>query len=137
MDRQSFILSTPLARSNCLRAIHNAPDGYVVEIRPRSRSAEQNRLMWPRLTAFTKQLDWYGEKLNEYDYKDLLTASLRKSKVVPGIDRGTMVALGLSTSGMTVKEFSALMTLMEAFAVERGVILPDDTPRAWRKEDAA
>lgn len=137
MDRQRFHLTTPLARSNALRALAAAPDGYTVEIRPRSRSSEQNRLMWPRLEAFASQLDWYGEKLNEYDYKDLLTASLRKSRVVPGIDRGTMVALGLSTSAMTVKEFSALMLLMEAFAAERGVVLPDDGPRPWRREDDA
>lgn len=138
MERQTFILSTALARTNALRALADAPDGYTVEIKPRSRSSEQNRLMWPRLEAFTLQIpDWYGEKLNEFDWKDLLTASLRKSRVVPGIDRGTMVALGLSTSAMTVKEFSALMTLMEAFAAERGVILPDDAPLAWRRDGEA
>lgn len=135
--RKCFFLTTPEARTNALRALHDAPDGYVVEIKERSRTVEQNRLMWPRLSAFATQLDWYGQKLNEYDYKDLLTASLRKSRVVPGIDRGTMVALGLSTSAMGVREFSALMTLMEAFAAERGVILPDDASRAWRREDAA
>lgn len=129
MTRQTYFLTTQAARANCLKAIREAPEGYVVEIKQRSRSIDQNRLMWPRLTAFTKQIpDWYGQALNELDWKDLLTASLRKSRVVPGIDRGTMVALGLSTSGMTVAEFAALLELMEAFAAERGVTLPDDRP---------
>ena len=136
MTRKTFILSTDVARANAVREIREAPDGYVVEIKERSRSIEQNRLMWPRLVAFATQLDWYGEKLTPEDWKDMLTASLRKSRVVPGIDRGTMVALGLSTSSMTVREFSALMLLMEAFAADRGVTFPDDVPMAWQIGDA-
>ena len=46
------------------------------------------------------------------DWKDVLTASLRKARVVPGIDAGTFVVLGLHTSKMTKDEFAQLLELI-------------------------
>jgi hypothetical protein len=77
--------------------------------------------MWSLLGQISKAVDWYGQKLTSEDWKDVLTASLRRTRVVPGIDAGTFVPLGMRTSQMTKEEISDLLELIYAFGAERGV----------------
>lgn len=99
----------------------NVPEGTTVEFRAPRRSLDQNALMWSLLGQISKQVDWYGQKLSSEDWKDVLTASLRRTRVVPGIDAGTFVPLGMRTSQMTKEEISELIELVYAFGAERGV----------------
>lgn len=99
----------------------NVPEGTTVEFRAPRRSIDQNALMWSYLGQISKQVEWYGQKLSSEDWKDVLTASLRRTRVVPGIDAGTFVPLGMRTSQMTKQELSDLLELIHAFAAERGV----------------
>jgi hypothetical protein len=92
----------------------------VLEIKPSTRSLEQNARLWAMLTDISNQVDWYGRKLTPQDWKHVFTASLKKQDVVPGLDGG-FVVLGLSTSKMTKAEMCDLQTLMEAFGAEKGV----------------
>ena len=92
----------------------------VLEVKPSTRSLEQNARLWAMLTDISRQVDWYGRKLTPYDWKHVFTASLKKQDVVPGLDGG-FVVLGLSTSKMTKAEMCDLQTLMEAFGAEQGV----------------
>lgn len=122
----SFILSSPLIRSNAISAVKNAPDGWVVTVKASKRSEAQNRLLWQALTDISEQVEWYGQYLPNTDWKDIFTASLRKSKVVPGIDAGSFVVTGLHTSQMTKGELSMLMDLIFAFGAEKGVVFTDE-----------
>lgn len=92
----------------------------VVEVRKETRSLEQNRRLWAMLTDVSKQVNWYGRKLSEDEWKHVFTASLAKQDVVPGIDGG-FVVLGKSTSKMTKPEMSELQELIEAFGAQQGV----------------
>ena len=92
----------------------------VLEIKPSTRSLEQNARLWVMLTDISKQVDWYGRKLSPDDWKHVFSAALKKQDVVPGLDGG-FVVLGLSTSKMTKAEMCDLQTLMEAFGTEKGV----------------
>ena len=92
----------------------------VLEIKPATRSLEQNSRLWAMLTEISSQVDWYGRKLTPDEWKHVFTASLKKQDVVPGLDGG-FVVLGMSTSKMTKAEMSDLQTLMEAFGAEKGV----------------
>lgn len=121
----TFRLVNPKVRGNAVKAISEAAEGCVVTIKPPTRSMEQNRLLWQRLSDLAEQVDWYGQKLTKEDWKDITTASLRKSRVVPGIDPGSFVVTGLHTSNMSKGELSDLMTLIEAFGLERGVVFKD------------
>lgn len=85
------------------------------------RNAEQNRLLWSMLTAISKQVDWYGQKLQPEDWKHVFTAAQGKQRVVPGLDGG-FVVLGVSTSRMTKAEFAELIELAQAFAADKGVV---------------
>lgn len=76
--------------------------------------------MWAMLTEISQQVNWYGQRLTADEWKDVLTAGLKKQRAVPGIDGG-FVILGARTSRMTVKDMTELMELMEAFGAERGV----------------
>ena len=118
--RATFILSHDTARRNAVSYVQNAPEGYVVEVKPRTRSLEQNSRMWALLQEISDQVDWYGRKLTPTEWKDVFSAALKKQDVVPGIEGG-FVVIGQRTSRMSVKEMSDLMTLMEAFGVEHNV----------------
>lgn len=114
-------LSNDLARQAAKRAIDDAPDGFVVEVKERTRTADQNALMWAMLADIAAQIDWHGVKLSLDEWKDLLSAGLVKSKVVPNIEGNGFVILGQRTSRMTKSEFSDLVALIDAFGSERGV----------------
>lgn len=118
--KQRYIMSHELARQRAIDAVRNAPDGYVIEIREPTRTLDQNALLWPLLTEVSRQVDWYGQKLTEDEWKDVFTAGLRKQKAVPGIDGG-FVMVGSKTSRMNKREFSELVELIYAFGAERGV----------------
>jgi len=123
MSRVALTLSDERIRAKAMNWIRRAPDGTRVEFtRGDKRSIEQNDLMWALLTDVASQVEWFGEKLSPEDWKDIFTASLRKARVVPGIDPGTVVALGLRTSKLRKDEFSQLISLIDAFAAERGVV---------------
>jgi hypothetical protein len=99
--------------------------GMRVEIKEAKRSLEQNDLMWARLTDVAEQVIWHGKKHNPKDWKDIFTAGLRRSHVVPNIDGDGFVQLGLHTSDLTKDEMGNLLDLMDAFAANHGVKFSD------------
>jgi len=120
--KRSFILSHPEARRRAIEAVQQAPDGYAVTVAEPTRNLSQNAKLWATLTDIAEQVDWYGNKLTPEDWKHLFTSSMRKLQVVPNLDGSGFVALGLSTSKMSVREMSDLIELAQAFGAERGVI---------------
>jgi hypothetical protein len=125
MTRRTLYLTADHVRARAATWIKNAPHGTRVEFREAKRSDEQNRKLWATLGDIAKQVEWYGVHLTPEDWKTVLTASLRGTRVVPGIDAGTFVPLGLRTSEMTKSEMSDLLELIAAFGAERGVIFHD------------
>ena len=100
----------------------------TLEIRPEKRSDAQNRRLWAMLADISAQVDWYGQKLTAEEWKDVFSASLKRTKVVPGLDGGFVVC-GQSTSKMTKAEMCELQELMEAFGAEKGVRFR--APEGW------
>jgi hypothetical protein len=84
------------------------------------RSLNQNRMMWANLEDIAQQVVWYGVKLTKDEWKDVLTAALKKQKVVPGLEGG-FVVIGARTSKMTVPEMTELIELSTAFGTQQGV----------------
>jgi NinB protein len=93
---------------------------YVIELREKTRSNEQNARMWAMLSDVSRQVIWHGRKLSPEEWKHVFSASLKRQDVVPGIDGG-FVVLGLSTSKMSVREMGDLMELISAFGAQNGV----------------
>jgi hypothetical protein len=119
-DKQVFRLVHPTARQMASRACIQAPDGFIVEIKPRTRSLDQNAKMWAMLADVSRQVEWYGQHLTSEEWKDVLTAALKKQKAVPGIDGG-FVVIGARTRNMTIREMGDLVELMYAFGAEQNV----------------
>ena len=115
-----FILAHDQARQRAQQAIKDAQQGYVVTIKEPTRNLEQNALLWSLLAQVSKTVIWYGQKLSSDDWKNIFSASLKKTKVVPGIDGGFVVC-GQSTSNMSKRDFSDLCEVIFAFGAQQGV----------------
>lgn len=113
-------LDNPYRRKLACADVMNAPDDYYCQVVPATRTLDQNSLLWPLLTELSNQVDWYGQKLTKEEWKDVMTAGLKRSKIVPGIDGG-FVVVGTSTSKMDKKTFSELIELIHAFGAQHDV----------------
>lgn len=125
MSRATITINHKGDRDLAAHWVSKAPVGTTITFKRSARSVDQNALMWARLTDIAQQVEWYGQKLSSDDWKDIFTASLRRARVVPGIDAGTYVPLGMRTSDMTKEEFGDLLALMEVFAAEHEVTFSD------------
>ena len=106
----------------------------VVEVvlqRP-ARSLSQNRKMWPMLTDVSKQVNWYGEKLDNEDWKDVCMSSLNKQRAVPGIDGG-FVGLSKRTSKLDKEGFAQLIEVIYAFGSEQNVAWSEPSLQTYSK----
>src|SRR3984893_16009061 len=121
MSRAVVQIKSDADRSQIATWTRNVPVGTTVEFRAPRRSLDQNALMWSLLGQISKEVVWYGQKLSSEDWKDVLTASLRRTRVVPGIDAGTFVPLGMRTSQMTKQELADLIELIYCFGAEKEV----------------
>jgi hypothetical protein len=125
MSRAAVMIRNDSDREHAARLAWKMPNGGSVEFRQARRSLSQNSKLWAMVTEVSEQVDWYGQKLIAEDWKDIFTASLRQARVVPGIDAGTFVVLGLHTSTMTKDELAQLLELIACFGAEHGVVFHD------------
>ncbi|MDT4808386.1 NinB protein [compost metagenome] len=94
--------------------------GWTWSMREEVRSDAQNRRMWAMLRDISRQVEWYGQKLSDEDWKHIFSASVQKQRAVPGLDGG-FVVLGVSTRKQSKAWFNDMFLVMEGFAAERGV----------------
>lgn len=116
-----FKLVSPLVRNNAVALIQSAPDGVIVEVKEETRTAMQNRKLWPMLQDISNQVVWHGQKLRKEDWKHIFTAALRGYESVPGLN-GEIVVLGKETSKMGKREFADLIEIIYAFGSEKYVV---------------
>ncbi len=69
----------------------------LIVIRDEKRPDVCNRKMWAMLRDVSQQVEWYGRKLTDEDWKHIFSAAVQKQDAVPGIDGG-FVVLGVSTA---------------------------------------
>jgi hypothetical protein len=132
MTRATIVLHRKDDVAKALRWIAQAPQGTRVEFKSPRRSLDQNALLWSLLGEVSRQVEWYGAKLSPEDWKDVFSASLRRARVVPGLDSGTYVPLGMRTSDMSKEEMANLLELIAAFGAEHNVTFHD--PDLARRE---
>lgn len=117
-EQGHFAITT--AWRETIKPLLQAGKRLTVEVRPEKRSDAQNRRLWSQLSDLSEQVEWYGMHLTGPEWKDVLTASLKRTKVVRGIDGG-LVICGQSTSQMSKAEMNELFALIEAFGAEHSV----------------
>ncbi len=135
MAKQVFYLRSPQIRQNLIEHIKNLPldqsKPIEVEVSPPKRTLSQNRKMWPLLHDLSVQVVWYGERYDEDDWKDMITALVAKSKrqeqrTAPGIGGG-VVMFGQRTSKMRVAEMVEVIEAIYWFGTEQGVKFSDES----------
>jgi hypothetical protein len=120
MSGGRFILQHELARKRALAYVADCPAGWVVTVKPPTRSLDQNAKLWACLSDLASQVVWHGQRLEASEWKDVMTAALKRQKVVPGLEGG-FVVLGSSTSRMGKAELSELIDLIHAFGAQHDV----------------
>ena len=92
---------------------------------PMTRSLEQNSRLWATLTDIANQVQWPVDGkmqwLTPEDWKDILTAGVRKTQRIAAGIEGGFVMLGQRTSRMKVAEMSELIELAIFFGDSRQV----------------
>lgn len=126
MDR--FILINDRVRQNALRAVMSAPADYVVTIKPRSRSLDQNAMFHAICSDIARAgTEWYGKARDADEWKVLLVSGHTKAtdgnvEIVPGLEN-EFVNVRESTARMSVKRAASLITYALAFCDTRGIPL--------------
>ena len=121
MDKQYFCLVNQQVREKAIEAIKTVPEGFLVEVKPKTRTLEQNARLWAMLKDISQQVSWHGRYLSTYEWKHIFSSSLKKMDVVPNLEGNGFVVLGISTSNMNIKEMIDLQELISAFGVEHNV----------------
>jgi NinB protein len=120
-----LVITGEAARKAICRHVLAAPVGHVVTIKEPIRNLDQNAKMWAMLSDLERQCQWHGVKLVAEEWKDLLSAGLVQSRVVPNLEGNGFVILGQRTSNLTKGQFASLIELIYAFGAERGVVWSD------------
>ena len=126
--RQNFILAHSIARENALKAVQEAPEGYAVEIKPKSRTLEQNALLHTLIQLISKKVVWAGSFREVDTWKRLLTAAWLRARgdpiqMLPSIDGYGVDIVFRRTSDLNVNEMTELLEYVQAWAIEQGIEL--------------
>lgn len=129
--RALHVIWSPEDRAHLARVImdpQRVPDGTRIEFRGKSRTGDQNSLMWVLLTFISENVEWHGVKLDADDWKTMFIAKLKKLRIVPNLDGDGFVALGGSTSTLRKEEFSDLIEAIYEFIATAQLELPPAGP---------
>jgi len=126
MSRAVLILGQVCVNARAISWVTKAPAGTRLEFKAPKRTLPQNARMWAMLTDIAGQVEWHGLKLSADDWKLIFLDGLKSElRLVPNINGTGFVNLGRSSSDLTVAEMGDLMTLIEAFGANRGVVFHD------------
>jgi hypothetical protein len=133
MTAQTIILRTDNARTRMKAAwdaacrileLGRSAKVTVDECQP-TRTLEQNAHLWAILTDIAQQVQWHVDgklqHIEPEDWKDILTAGLKKTQRIAAGVEGGFVMLGERTRRMKVKDMADLIEFAYWFGSEHGV----------------
>lgn len=130
--KQRYIVHTEQIRDNAIKAIRALsipPESkpLVVEIKPLTRTLDQNAKFHAICSDIARQAEYIGRRLDASQWKVLLVsghAVVTKigADMVPGLE-GEYVNLRESTAQMPVARMASLIEYATAYAVDNGVRL--------------
>jgi hypothetical protein len=120
MTGQTIRLTTPRARWTAHQLIDRAPERAVVNIRPETRTNEQNNKMWAMLSDISRAKP-EGRELTTDKWKSLFMDAIGiPADWEPGISGG-VVNVGYRSSRLTKEQMSDMIEQMYAYGAEHGV----------------
>jgi hypothetical protein len=104
--------------------IDKAPVGARLELSEPKRTKPQNDRLWSMLGEIAVKAKWRGQKLAPEDWKLIFMSGLKRElRVAPNFDGDGFIALGQSSSRLSVSEMSDLFALIEAWCAREGIAL--------------
>ena len=118
----SFRLISPQVRSNAVRAISEAPDGWVVTVKAPTRSNEQNARLWASLSDVADSKP-EGRQWTPETWKAAFLHSLgHQVRFAEGLDGSGPFPMGFSSSKLTVAQMTDLLDTIYAYGSQHGVV---------------
>jgi hypothetical protein len=125
MDQRPMRISLTIGektRARALAWINDAPPGSRVTLIDGLASEGQQKMILALTDEISRRIKWHGSKLTPNDWRNMLIATLKHHRVMPGIDDSTMVILG-AREELTAEEASNLIEAAIAFGAEQGIQL--------------
>lgn len=124
-DSRIFFLAHQQARQNAARACLEAPEGFRVEIKPRTRSSDQNALLHTLFSEVAQRAVWQNRKLTAAQWKVLFIsghamATKQGADMVPGLE-GELCNIRESSARMSVARMTSLIEYVLAWSAEQGI----------------
>lgn len=129
MTGQTIRLTGLYQRRIAHELIDKAPDRAIVNIRPETRSNEQNAKMWAMLSDIARAKP-QGRDLTTDKWKSLFMDAIGiPADWEPGINGG-VVNVGYRSSRLTKAQMSDMIEQMNVYAAEHGIELGDEARHA-------
>lgn len=124
MTGQTIILTNGYRRNEAKRLIDRAPYGYVVKVKPPTRSGAQNDRMWAMISDISRAKP-EGRTHTPEVWKGLfMQACGHAVQFVNGLD-GNPFPVGFRSSRLTKEQMSDLLEFIAAYGAQHGVAFRD------------
>lgn len=121
MIGQSIRLVSALSREQAKRLIDQAPARALVNIRPETRSSEQNAKLWAMLSDVSRAKP-EGRELTPEVWKSLFMHALSHAqRFEMALDGRGVVPIGFRSSRLTKEEMSDLVETIYEYGARHGV----------------
>jgi len=119
------VILSPHNRDVAKQMVDNAPDGYVLEVRPPKRSLDSNRYYWAVLGDISEQMvvgKAYEPSIWHFYFKQLFLPDLMQE-----LPDGSLSIVPPSSTKLTQKEFSEYLEKVVKWALEHDVKFSENT----------
>ena len=139
-DKRTFFLAHNLARRNAMRAVADAPEGYMVVISQPKKRRIQEEKYHAMIGDIARQTEYAGTRWHADDMKRILVDEFAEelrnqgtplhhdSRVVPSENGRRVIQLGAQTAEFLVREASAFIEFLYAWGADRGVTWSEPVP---------
>lgn len=134
MKKIKFQLISRQVKQNAIDCIRDLPidarKPLIVEVKPRTRTLDQNAKLHAMLADFAKSgLEFAGKERSLEEWKVILIsghsiATGGQGEVIAGIE-GELICIRESSAGMTVSRMASLIEYVTSYAIEKDVVLSD------------
>jgi hypothetical protein len=125
MIGQTVILRSPASRDGAKRLVELAPAGAILNIRPATRTNEQNALMWALLSEISRAKP-EGRELTPEVWKSLFLHALgHDQRFEIALDGRGVVPVGFRSSRLTKEQMSDLIEMIHEYAARHGIALKE------------
>lgn len=125
MERRTFVLSNRQKRADVARLVAGLELGARVEIKDAKRTDEQNDALHGLIAQILKQRPThFGMRMSKEAYKAIFMHALgRETPMIPNLEGDGFFPMGLSTSKLTVGEFTQLIESILAWTAREGLTI--------------